>query len=68
MVESTPVDTLRNSHARVPIRGDHFVDDLKLVDGGTDRGRNTCKDSSNEAKRGAKPRHRKLEYQRRRER
>lgn len=68
MVENTLAETLRNSHARVPIRGDHFVDDLKLVDDGTDKGRNACKDSSNEAKRGAKPRHRKLEYQQRRER
>jgi hypothetical protein len=61
-------DTIgEGSYAGVPIRGDHFVDDLKLIDDGPDRGRNAGKESSKEANRGAKPRHREWEYQRRRE-
>ena len=61
--DTTLAATSENSHTGVPIRGDHFIDDLKVTNIGADRGKNACRESSKEANKGAKLRHREWEYQ-----
>lgn len=53
--------------AKEPVRSNLPIDDIKVADDRTERGRNACREKSKEANNGAKLRHREGEYQRRRE-